>query len=70
VRELLAHLAGEASLAEARNLIAVRTRRLARRQIRWFDKLTATLRGRARMQVVEKPSQISALNYMHDRIGV
>jgi tRNA dimethylallyltransferase len=70
VRELLAHLAGEASLAEARNLIAVRTRRLARRQIRWFDKLAATLRGRARMQVVEKPSQISALNYMHDRIGV
>ncbi len=70
VRELLAHVEGEVSIAEARDLIAARTRRLARRQIRWFDKLAATLRGRTTVQVVESPSQSTILNYMHDRIGI
>jgi tRNA dimethylallyltransferase len=70
VRELLAHLEGEVSIEEARDLIAARTRRLARRQIRWFDKLAATLRGRTTVQVIESPSQSTILNYMHDRIGI
>jgi tRNA dimethylallyltransferase len=35
-RELLAHIAGECSLSEARSLILTRTRRFARRQEAWF----------------------------------
>ncbi len=70
VRELLAHLEGGTSIQEAQAQISARTRRLARRQIRWFDKLATTLRRRARIQVVESPSHVTDLNYMHDRIGV
>ena len=70
VLELLAHLAGEMSLAEARDLIAARTRRLARRQIRWFDKLATSLRRRTAILVVESPSRVITLNCMHDRIRV
>ncbi len=55
VRELMEHLAGGISLEEAQSRINVRTRRLARRQMRWFDKLAATLEGRAEVSVVEDP---------------
>ena len=68
VRELLAHLEGETSIEEARNQISARTRRLARRQIRWFDKLATTLRGRTNIMVLESPAHVIALNSMHDRI--
>ena len=68
VRELLAHLEGETSIEEARDRINARTRRLARRQIRWFDKLATTLQRRASVQVVESPSHAFILNSMHDRI--
>ena len=53
VRELLGHVAGTISLQQAQELIATRTRRLARRQMRWFDKLARTLEGRARIDVVQ-----------------
>jgi tRNA dimethylallyltransferase len=56
VRELLAHLEGEIAIDEARDQIAARTRRLARRQIRWFDKLATMLRRRTTLHVVESPS--------------
>ena len=68
VRELLQHLSGEITLDHAQDLIATRTRRLARRQIRWFDKLTRTLQGRAPITVLEDPHQ-AELHSMHDIIG-
>ena len=45
VCELLEHLSGKMTLDQAEDQIATRTRRLARRQIRWFDKLTKILRA-------------------------
>ena len=53
VRELLQYIAGEIPLQQAEELIATRTRRLARRQMRWFDKLARTLDGRAGITVVD-----------------
>ena len=53
VRELSQYLAGEIPLDTAEGLIATRTRRLARRQMRWFDKLARTLEGRATVTVLE-----------------
>jgi tRNA dimethylallyltransferase len=64
VRELVEHLRGEITLEEAQTRIAARTRTLARRQLRWFDKLARTLEGRISREIVESPS----LNSMHDRI--
>jgi tRNA dimethylallyltransferase len=68
VRELLRNLSGEISLEQAEQTIAARTRRLARRQIRWFDKLAKTLDGRAKITVVRDRRQ-ATLHYMHDIIG-
>lgn len=67
VRELLKHLSGEISLEQAEEYIAARTRRFARRQIRWFDKLAKTLDGRATIAVVQDPNRV--LHSMHDIIG-
>jgi tRNA dimethylallyltransferase len=68
VRELLQHMSGEITLDRAEDLIATRTRRLARRQIRWFDKLANTLSGRASITVLEDPNRAN-LHFMHDIIG-
>ena len=70
VRELLQHLSGKISLHQAEDLISTRTRRFARRQIRWFDKLAKTLEGRARISVVRDPDQAMLLHCMHDIIGI
>lgn len=69
VRELLDHLSGRASLPEARERIATRTRQLARRQIRWFDKLVNTLQGRAQVHVTDNPTEAHILHTMHDTMG-
>jgi tRNA dimethylallyltransferase len=69
VRELISHLDGETTLETAQSEIATRTRQLARRQLRWFDKLARTLKGQAEIRVAESPADIDLLNYMHDRIG-
>ena len=53
VRELYGHLSGTLSLQQAQDLISTRTRRLARRQMRWFDKLARTLEGRASITVLQ-----------------
>jgi tRNA dimethylallyltransferase len=59
VRELLEHLSGTMSLAEAETQITTRTRQLARRQVRWFDKLARTLPAtNAEMTVAESPTEI------------
>ena len=68
VRELLAHLRAEIPLDEARVLISARTRRLARRQMRWFDKLARTLEGRASIRVVRDSASLDTLHTIHDTI--
>jgi tRNA dimethylallyltransferase len=68
VRELLQYLCGEITLEQAEDLIATRTRRLARRQIRWFDKLARTLEGRASVTVLED-RELARSHSMHDIIG-
>jgi tRNA dimethylallyltransferase len=70
VRELLEHVRGESTAPEAASRIATRTRQLARRQRRWFDKLARTLSGRVPTTVVEGPRDINTMlvNTMHDRI--
>jgi tRNA dimethylallyltransferase len=70
VRELCGHLAGTISLQQAQELIATRTRRLARRQMRWFDKLARTLEGRARITVVQSTEHRLDLHNMHDILGI
>jgi tRNA dimethylallyltransferase len=67
VRELLRYIEGEIPLDQAEELIATRTRRLARRQMRWFDKLARTLAGRASITVVDDGRHPS-LHSMHDII--
>jgi tRNA dimethylallyltransferase len=69
VRELAEHLNGELTLEEAQEQISTRTRRLARRQMRWFDKLSYTLAGRIHVEIVESQAEIDRLHYMHARIG-
>ncbi len=69
VRELLDHLSGRASLPDAQERIATRTRQLARRQTRWFDKLARTLQGRAHVSVTDNPTAHHLLHTMHDTMG-
>ncbi|WP_273845638.1 hypothetical protein [Rubrobacter calidifluminis] len=59
VRELLGVVKGEISREEARRRIAARTRRMARRQIRWFDKLARNLSGEAEVLVAESASEMT-----------
>jgi tRNA dimethylallyltransferase len=68
VRELMGQLAGTLTQRQAQDLIATRTRRLARRQMRWFDKLARTLEGRARITVLHNPYQETDMHNMHDII--
>ena len=70
VRELYRHLSGTLSLQQAQQLISTRTKRLARRQMRWFDKLTRTLDGRARITVLESTNHQADLHNMHDIIEI
>jgi tRNA dimethylallyltransferase len=65
VRELVEHLSRRITAEDARSLINTRTRQLARRQIRWFDKLVRSLEGRVPTTIVHDPHE---LNTMHDRI--
>jgi tRNA dimethylallyltransferase len=72
LKEMLLYASGELSDDQAEETIAARTRRLARRQIRWFDKLARTLPQETRLLVVESPKDIDALetkHVMHDIIG-
>ena len=65
VRELTEHFSGRIVAEQARYLINTRTRQLARRQIRWFDKLARTLEGCVPITVLELPTQ---MNTMHGRM--
>jgi tRNA dimethylallyltransferase len=67
VKELTEYLAGDLlTLDEAEDRINARTRRLARRQIRWFDKLARTLQARTRVRILRGTSPLEFLNSMHD----
>ena len=68
-RELTGYLSGDLSLKEAEDRIKARTRQLARRQMRWFDKLARTLEGRAGVRIVRGTSPQELLHGMHDIIG-
>lgn len=70
VRELSQFLSGTLTLEEAEERISTRTRRFARRQMRWFDKLIRTLQGRARIIVLQDVHQAASLHTMHDIIGI
>ena len=70
VRELLDLVSGRIPRAEAEERLATRTRRLARKQLRWFDKLARTLQGRASVTVSEDPAEApTLLHTMHDTMG-
>ena len=66
VAEMLQLADGEITPEEARDKISARTRRLARKQLRWFDKLVRTVEGRAKVRIIENPDRIQVLNTMHD----
>ena len=68
VRELLQQLSGEIPPQEAAVRIAARTRKLARRQMRWFDKLARTVKDRATVTVAESPATAIS-TFMHGIIG-
>jgi tRNA dimethylallyltransferase len=68
VRELIQHLCRNLTLREAEDRINARTRQLARRQMRWFDKLARTLEGRAKIRVLTGPPGQDVSHSMHDII--
>lgn len=68
VKEMLLHVSGDLSTTEAEREISTRTRRLARRQIRWFDKLAGSLPGNTPLLVVEDPQDQKLMHFMHDRM--
>lgn len=68
-KEMMLYASGELSITEAEESIYTRTRRLARRQIRWFDKLRRCLPEKARILVVENTQDRRIKHWMHDTIG-
>lgn len=66
IRELLDLLSATISEEDARSKMSARTRQLARRQMRWFDKLTRTLSGRATVEVVQEADTEKVLHTLHD----
>lgn len=69
VKEMLLHTAGTLSADEAEETIAIRTRRLARRQVRWFDKLARSIPDAARILVVEDAADRRVKHFMHGTMG-
>jgi tRNA dimethylallyltransferase len=70
VRELLQHVSGGIPLDTAEERINARTRRLTRRQIRWFDKLARSLQDSpARVLIIEDPADPNLVHTMHDIMG-
>ena len=68
VKEMLLHVSGNRSAEEAEEAVAARTRRLARRQIRWFDKLARSLPDNTHLLVAEEPDDREIKHFMHDRM--
>ena len=68
VKEMLLYASGNLPTTEAEEVVAARTRKLARRQIRWFDKLARSLPASTRVLVAEEPENREIKHFMHDRI--
>jgi tRNA dimethylallyltransferase len=71
VKEMLLHVSGDLPADLAEEAIAARTRKLARRQIRWFDKLVRTIQSRhpaTRVLSLESPNEEKIMHLMHDII--
>ena len=68
VREMLLHASGKLSDEEAEEIIAARTRRLARRQIRWFDKLARSLPDTGHILVAESADDERIKHFIHATI--
>ena len=68
-REMMMLASGELSAGDAERRIAARTRRLARRQMRWFDKLLRSLPEGTPKLVIEGHQDPRAEHIMHDIIG-
>jgi tRNA dimethylallyltransferase len=68
VKEMLLHVSDKLSADEAKNTIAGRTRKFARRQIRWFDKLARSLPKTTRILVTEDAADKRIKHLMHDTI--
>jgi tRNA dimethylallyltransferase len=72
VKEMMLLATGATTQEEAQERMYVRTRRLARRQMRWFDKLINSL-GEDRFLVAENPAEARRVarnsHIMHDIIG-
>ncbi len=69
VKEMLLHAAGTLSADEAEETIAIRTRRLARRQVRWFDKLACSIPDATCILVVENAADRRVKHFMHGTMG-
>ena len=67
-REMMMLASGEISAEEAETRIAARTRRLARRQMRWFDKLMRSLPEGTAKAVVERHDDPEVEHIIHDII--
>ena len=65
-REMMMLASGELSQGEAEDRIAARTRRLARRQMRWFDKLIRNLPDDTPRIVLENAEEPDLKHIMHD----
>lgn len=65
-KEMMMLASGKGSAEEAQERIAARTRRLARRQMRWFDKLVRTLPETTHSIVAEGPEDPRIKQLMHD----
>ena len=68
VKEMLLYASGNLPTTEAEEVVAARTRKLARRQIRWFDKLARNLPDNSHLLVAEKPDDPKIKHFMHDRM--
>lgn len=68
VREMMRHARGTLTLDDARERISTRTRRLARRQMRWFDKLLRESSSEMRALVVEDPTDPGLMHTLRDII--
>lgn len=67
-REMAAYVRGEETIQWAEDRINVRTRRLARRQMRWFDKLCQSMPEGVDVLVTESPEEEKAISYMRGMI--
>lgn len=66
VREMLRYVTGQISRQEAEEVIVARTKKLARRQIRWFDKLVRSLPEDTKTLTVEEATDPHIMHLMHD----